>query len=100
MSFHAGGGGGRKRRLSDASKYLKNCAAACGSSTAYGMGLMFRRKRRSLPTAKTNGSCSTMSDSGSPGGMVLNWRGPLLAAGIFAAAFGILLLMAHQNQST
>ena len=29
----------------------------------------------------------------------LNWRGPLLAAGIFAAIFGILLLMAHQNQS-
>jgi hypothetical protein len=41
-----------------------------------------------------------MSDSGSHGGMVLNWRGPLLAAGIFAAAFAILLLMAHQNQST
>ena len=41
-----------------------------------------------------------MSDNGSPGGMVLNWRGPLLAAGIFAAAFAILLLMAHQNQST
>jgi hypothetical protein len=32
--------------------------------------------------------------------MALNWRGPLLAAGIFAAAFAILLLMAHQNQST
>jgi len=31
--------------------------------------------------------------------MVLNWRGPLLAAGIFAAVFAILLLMAHQNQS-
>lgn len=29
----------------------------------------------------------------------LNWQGPLLAAGIFAAAFGILLLMARQNQS-
>ena len=41
-----------------------------------------------------------MSDSRSNGGMVLNWRGPLLAAGIFAAAFAILLLMAHQNQST
>jgi hypothetical protein len=41
-----------------------------------------------------------MSESGSHGGMVLNWRGPLLAAGIFAAAFAILLLMAHQNQST
>jgi len=32
--------------------------------------------------------------------MVLNWRGPLLAGGIFAAVFAILLLMAHQNQST
>jgi len=32
--------------------------------------------------------------------MVLNWRGPLLAAGIFAAVFATLLLMAHQNQST
>jgi hypothetical protein len=31
--------------------------------------------------------------------MALNWRGPLLAAGIFAAVFAILLLMAHQNQS-
>ena len=31
--------------------------------------------------------------------MVLNWRGPLLAAGIFATVVGILLLMAHQNQS-
>jgi hypothetical protein len=41
-----------------------------------------------------------MFDSRSHGGMVLNWRGPLLAAGIFAAAFAILLLMAHQNQST
>ena len=30
---------------------------------------------------------------------VLNWRGPLLAAGIFAAVFAILLLMAHQNES-
>jgi Domain of unknown function (DUF4350) len=30
---------------------------------------------------------------------VLNWRGPLLAAGIFAGVFAILLLMAHQNQS-
>ncbi|MBS0537035.1 MAG: DUF4350 domain-containing protein, partial [Proteobacteria bacterium] len=29
----------------------------------------------------------------------LNWRGPLLAAAIFAAVFGILLLMAHQNES-
>jgi len=32
-------------------------------------------------------------------GMVLNWRGPLLAAGIFATVFAILLLTAHQNQS-
>jgi hypothetical protein len=32
-------------------------------------------------------------------GIVLNWRGPLLAAGIFAAAFAILLLMARQNES-
>src|SRR6267142_1571486 len=31
--------------------------------------------------------------------LALNWRGPLLAAGIFAAAFAILLVMAHQNQS-
>ena len=31
--------------------------------------------------------------------MVLNWRGPLLAAGIFAAVFAILLVMAHQNES-
>jgi len=40
-----------------------------------------------------------MFDSRSQGGMVLNWRGPLLAAEIFAAAFAILLVMAHQNQS-
>ena len=44
-----------------------------------------------------------MSDNTSdnmPGkSMVLNWRGPLLAAGIFAAVFSILLLMAHQNES-
>ena len=31
--------------------------------------------------------------------LAVNWRGPLLAAGIFAAVFAILLLMAHQNQS-
>jgi hypothetical protein len=31
--------------------------------------------------------------------IVLNWRGPLLAAGVFAAVFMTLLLMAHQNQS-
>src|SRR5438874_12923339 len=30
---------------------------------------------------------------------VLNWRGPLLAAAIFAGVFSILLLMAHLNQS-
>ncbi len=41
-----------------------------------------------------------MSDGRSHGSMVLNWRGPLLAAGIFAAVFATLLLMAHQNQST
>lgn len=40
-----------------------------------------------------------MFDSKSLGGMALNWRGPLLAGGIFATVFGILLLMAHQNQS-
>jgi hypothetical protein len=40
-----------------------------------------------------------MSD-GKPGkSIVLNWRGPLLAAGIFAAVFAILLVMAHQNES-
>lgn len=32
-------------------------------------------------------------------GVVVNWRGPLLAAAIFAIAFAILLLMAHQNES-
>ena len=41
-----------------------------------------------------------MSESSSHGNMGLNWRGPLLAGGIFAAVFAILLLMAHQNQST
>jgi hypothetical protein len=41
-----------------------------------------------------------MSESGSTGGRALNWRGPLLAGGIFATVFAILLLMAHQNQST
>lgn len=40
-----------------------------------------------------------MFDSSSHRGMVINWRGPLLAAGIFATVFAILLLMAHQNQS-
>jgi hypothetical protein len=29
----------------------------------------------------------------------INWRGPLLAAGIFATVFAILLLMARQNQA-
>jgi len=38
--------------------------------------------------------------NGRPGkSIVLNWRGPLLAAGIFAAGFAILLIMAHQNES-
>jgi len=40
-----------------------------------------------------------MSDSKPGDSVVLNWRGPLLAAGIFAAVFSILLLMAHQNES-
>ena len=40
-----------------------------------------------------------MSESPSSGPSVLNWRGPLLAAGIFAVVFGLLLLMAHLNQS-
>ncbi len=40
-----------------------------------------------------------MFDSRSHRSMVLNWRGPLLSAGIFATVFAILLLMAHQNQS-
>ena len=40
-----------------------------------------------------------MSDNTSREGMVVNWRGPLLTAAIFAATFAILLLMAHQNQS-
>jgi hypothetical protein len=40
-----------------------------------------------------------MFDNRSGEGRVLNWRGLLLAAGIFAAVFAILLLMAHQNQS-
>jgi hypothetical protein len=31
--------------------------------------------------------------------VLVNWRGPLLAAGIFAAVFALLLLMAHQNES-
>lgn len=40
-----------------------------------------------------------MFDHRSGEGMRLNWRGPLLAAGIFAAVFSILLLMARQSQS-
>lgn len=40
-----------------------------------------------------------MSNGSRGGSEVLNWRGPLLAAAIFAAAFGILLVMAHQNES-
>lgn len=40
-----------------------------------------------------------MSDRASRKSMALNWRGPLLAAGLFATVFAILLLMAHQNQS-
>ena len=40
-----------------------------------------------------------MSD-GTPGkSIVINWRGPLLAAAIFAAVFAILLVMAHQSES-
>ena len=31
--------------------------------------------------------------------MILNWRGPLLTAGIFGCVFATLLLMAHQNES-
>jgi len=40
-----------------------------------------------------------MSDNRSDQRAVLNWRGPLLAAAVFASVFGILLLMAHLNQS-
>jgi hypothetical protein len=40
-----------------------------------------------------------MSDKHSREQAALNWRGPLLAGGIFAVVFGILLLMAHLNQS-
>ena len=32
-------------------------------------------------------------------GMGFNWRGPVLAAVIFATVFAVLLIMAHQNQS-
>jgi hypothetical protein len=40
-----------------------------------------------------------MSEGRSGKSLALDWRGPLLAAGIFAAVFAVLLLMAHQNQS-
>src|SRR5215472_13175876 len=40
-----------------------------------------------------------MFDDRSGESRVINWRGPLLAAGIFAAVFSILLLMARQSQS-
>jgi len=40
-----------------------------------------------------------MSDRAARKSRVVNWQGPLLAAGIFAAVFAMLLLMAHQNQS-
>jgi hypothetical protein len=41
----------------------------------------------------------SMSASKAGKNNVLNWRGPLLAAGIFGAVFAILLVMAHQNES-
>jgi hypothetical protein len=40
-----------------------------------------------------------MSENHSSESTGLNWRGPLLAAAIFAAVFSALLLMAHQNQA-
>jgi hypothetical protein len=40
-----------------------------------------------------------MSDNNSSESTALNWRGPLLAAAVFAAVFSVLLLMAHQNQA-
>src|ERR1051326_4231168 len=40
-----------------------------------------------------------MSESESHKSVALNWRGPLLAAGIFGAVFGVLLIMHHQNES-
>ena len=40
-----------------------------------------------------------MSENATGQQAALNWRGPLLAAGIFAGVFAILLLMARQNQS-
>jgi hypothetical protein len=41
-----------------------------------------------------------MSNHGSEKAGALNWRGALLAGAIFAGVFGVLLLMAHLNQST
>lgn len=40
-----------------------------------------------------------MSDGRAAESRTLSWRGPLLAAAIFAVVFAVLLLMAHQNQS-
>jgi hypothetical protein len=40
-----------------------------------------------------------MSENAAPDPKVLNWRGPLLAAAIFAVVFALLMLMARQNQS-
>jgi hypothetical protein len=40
-----------------------------------------------------------MSEVRSGGREAVNWRGPLLATGVFAAAFAILLVMARQNES-
>src|SRR6202041_243181 len=99
MSLRAGGGGVRKRRWRRARKSPSKCAAACGSSTAFGMDLMRSRRRRLRRTARISVSCSAMSDNYSSRGTSLNWRGPLLAAAIFAAVFSLLLLIAHQNQA-
>jgi hypothetical protein len=40
-----------------------------------------------------------MFDNNSGESIALNWRGPLLAAAIFAIVFSVLLLIAHQNQA-
>ena len=40
-----------------------------------------------------------MSENSPGKSTALNWRGPLLAAAIFATVFSVLLLMAHQNQA-
>lgn len=40
-----------------------------------------------------------MSENGRGKSIAVDWRGPLLAAAIFAAVFALLLLMAHQNES-